>query len=104
MLREVNAFDTGFDRAQRSAVFDGSKHLGIKRFLGRNTAGKKDVNDRLRGGFGTCGLGLKLKKVSEGEADTANQADEKEFATIWPPNVFVAVAEAGNIVCHTKRR
>jgi hypothetical protein len=54
-------------------------------------------------GFGSRGLSLKFEKVSESEADAADQADEKEFATIWPPDVFVAITGAGNIVCHTKR-
>ena len=104
VLGKMNAFDAGFYGAERTTIFDGSEDFGIERFLRRNATREKNVDDRLRGSFGTCGLGLKFKKISESQADAANEADEKELATIPPPNVFVTIAEAGNIVCHTKRR
>ena len=47
---------------------------------------------------------MKLKKVSESEADAADEADKKKFATVWSPDVLGTIAAAGNIVCHTKRR
>jgi hypothetical protein len=104
VLRKMNAFDAGFYCAERPAIFDGCEYFGVERFLGRNAAREKYVDDGLRWGFEAGGLGLKLKKVSESQTDAADEADEKELATVWPPNVFGAVAEAGNIVCHTKRR
>jgi len=104
MLRKMNAFDAGFDRSQRTPIFDGSEHFGIERFLRGYATGKEDVDNGLRGRFGTCGLSLKFKEISDSQADAANETDEKKLATIGPPNMFGAVAEAGNIVCHTMRR
>ena len=103
MLRKMNAFDVGFDRSQRTPIFDGSKHFGIERFLRGYATGKEDVNNGLRGRFGTGGLSLKLKEISKCKANAANETDEKKLATIGPPNMFGAVAEAGDIVFHTKR-
>ena len=76
VLGKVNAFDAGFDGAERSAIFDGSKNFGIERFLRCDASGKKDVNDRLGDRFGTRGLGLELEKISESQANTPDQADE----------------------------
>jgi hypothetical protein len=104
VLGKVNAFDAGFDSAKRPTIFNGCQHFGIEGFLRGYAAREKDIDDRLGGRFGTGGLGLKLKKIAESQADAADEADEKELATVRAPDVFGAIAEAGNIVCHTKRR
>jgi hypothetical protein len=104
VLGKMNALDAGFYGAEGSAIFDGCEHFGIKRFLRGNAAREKDIDNRLRRGFGAGGLGLKFKKVTESQTDAADETDKKELATVRPPNVFGAVAEAGNIVCHTKRQ
>jgi hypothetical protein len=104
VLRKMYAFDAGFYGVEWAAILDGCEDFGIERFLSRNATREKDVNDRLRSGFGAGGLGLKLKKIAKSQPNAADETDEKELATVRPPNVFGAVAEAGNIVCHNKRR
>ena len=89
VLGKKNPVELGFYRAQGSAVFNGNQQFGIERFLGRDPARQENIDDRFSFGGGGRGLGLQFEKVSERQAQTADQTNKKELAAVRPPNMLI---------------
>ena len=83
-LVEAHAGKLRVDRAHLAAVIDRRVGLGIPRFLMRDAAWQKDVDDAFRSPFfGTAGRvvisgrGLQPKEIAECQAECPNRADLK---------------------------
>jgi len=55
--------------------------------LRRHAAGQIDIDDRLRPSLWPGRLGLEFHDVAQGQAESADQADNEEFAAVGTPGV-----------------
>jgi hypothetical protein len=86
-LTELLTFDLGRDRTHVTAIFDGSKRLGIERFLVRDPAGQEDMDHRV--GLG-CDRrvtfeirpGLEPDHVSQSQSPQSDRSNRKKTSTI----------------------